>query len=92
LRQVSLIAQVDVDFSNSMVEHTIKELKYQWLYHHKINNIEQLNKLLAQHTEKDSNRPRAVHKGLTPAEIMDGQLPVSQSFARNCKKPPKQDL
>jgi putative transposase len=39
-----LIAQVDVDFSNSMVEHTIKELKYQWLYHHHISSIDQLNK------------------------------------------------
>jgi putative transposase len=81
-----LIAQVDVDFSNSMAEHTIKELKYHWLYHHKVNNIDQLNKLLAQHIEKDSHRPRAVHKGLTPAEIMDGHLPASQSYAPLLRK------
>jgi putative transposase len=81
-----LIAQVDVDFSNSMAEHTIKELKYQWLYHHTVNNIDQLNKLLAQHSEKDSHRPRAVLKGLTPAEIMDGQLPASQNYAPQLQK------
>jgi hypothetical protein len=45
-----------------------------------------LNKLLAQHAEKDSHRPRAVHKGLSPAEIMDGQLTASQNYAPQLRK------
>jgi putative transposase len=81
-----LIAQADVDFSNSMAEHAIKELKYHWLYHHHITNMEQLNRLLQQHLEKDSNRPRAVLKGLTPAEVMRGCLPVNQNYATQLQK------
>jgi hypothetical protein len=50
-----------------MAEHAVKELKYHGLYCHHINNIEQLNRQLQQLLEKDSNRPRAVLKGLAPA-------------------------
>jgi hypothetical protein len=33
------IAQVDVHYSNSMIEAANKQLKYRFLNHHKINNL-----------------------------------------------------
>jgi hypothetical protein len=36
---------------------------------------------MAQHAEKNSHQTRAVHKGLSPTEIIDGQLAANQSYA-----------
>jgi putative transposase len=81
-----IIAQADVQFSNSMVEHAIKELKYHFLYHRQISNIEQLNRLLPVYIENDIGRPRAVLKGLTPAEALSCQQPESQCYAQESRK------
>jgi putative transposase len=84
-----VIAQLDIGFSNSMVEHAHKELKYQWLYHHSITSTEQLNQLLAQHLVQNNGRPRAVLCGLTPDEVLAGQMPVKNLHATAIQKAAK---
>jgi putative transposase len=83
---VHLLAQTDVSFSNSMVEHAHKELKYQWLYHHNIVSIDQLNRLLVQYLVQNNGRPRAVLHGLTPDEVLAGQMPVKNPHATAIQK------
>jgi putative transposase len=78
-----IVAQADVNFSNSMVEYAHKELKYQWLYHHTITSLEQLNQLLAQYLAQNNVRPRSVLHGLTPLEILAGQQPGLQNYAQS---------
>jgi putative transposase len=78
-----IVAQADVDFSNSMVEYAHKELKYQWLYHHTITSLEQLNQLLAQYWVQNDARPRSVLDGLTPQEVLAGQQPAKHNYARS---------
>jgi putative transposase len=81
-----IIAQTDVHFSNSMVEHAHKELKYQWLYQHTIKSLQQLNQLLAQYLAQTNERPRAVLYGLTPLEVLNGQVPEKHCHARQLLK------
>jgi putative transposase len=81
-----IIAQTDVHFSNSMVEHSHKELKYQWLYHHTINSLQQLNQLLAQYLAEANERPRAVLYGLTPLEVLNGQVPEKHCHTPQLRK------
>ena len=68
-----LIAQKDIQFSNSMIEAANKNLKYRFLYHQQIPDIEALRKYLALAVEDYNNRPHAVLRGLTPLEVLHGK-------------------
>jgi len=68
-----LIAQRDIDFSNSMIEAVNKQLKYRFLYHHPIANHAALIKYLQQAVQDYNNRPHQVLHGLTPLEVLDGK-------------------
>jgi hypothetical protein len=41
---------------------------------------------LRQHLENDRHRPRAVLKGLTPAEVLEGSMPDGQTYAPQLRK------
>ena len=65
-----IIAQVDIRFSNSMIESTNKILKYRHLYLHEIENIDSLTKQVETFVNNFNNEiPNGVLKGLTPKEV-----------------------
>jgi transposase InsO family protein len=69
-----LIAQRDIEFSNSMIEAVNKQLKYRFLYHHSIADHAALVKYLEQAVEDYNSRPHDVLNGLTPLEVMEGKV------------------
>ena len=68
-----VVAQVDIHFSNSMIEAANKQLKYRFLYNQKIANYQQLLKFLPLAIEDYNNRPHHVLGGLSPLEVLKGK-------------------
>jgi putative transposase len=67
-----IVAQRDVEFSNSMIEVVKKNLKYRFLYHKQIPNFNSLCQYVALAIEDYNNRPHDVLNGLTPIEVLNG--------------------
>jgi putative transposase len=68
-----VLAQVDVTYSNSMIESWWRALKHQWLYLHSLDTIEIVRKLVAFYvTEHNTQVPHFAFKGQTPDEIYFG--------------------
>ena len=69
-----VLAQVEVTFSNSMIEAFWRSLKHSWLYLHSLGSIESLRRLMdfyvRQHNEV---MPHAAFKGQTPDEMYFGR-------------------
>ncbi|MCR9143374.1 MAG: DDE-type integrase/transposase/recombinase, partial [bacterium] len=72
-----LVAQVDIDFSNSMVEAVNKVLKYQFLFPKgsRLRTGNDLRRALEIEIERYNNRPQFVLHGLTPREVLAGRIP-----------------
>jgi len=68
-----LIAQVDVHFSNSMIEAANKQLKYRSLYHKDIEHFEHVEGSVGNGVIDFNNRPHHVLDGLSPLEILKGK-------------------
>ena len=69
-----VIAQVDIHFSNSMIEAANKQLKYHFLYHKKTNDYSGLDKYLTEAILDFNHRPHAVLNGLNPMEVVEGKV------------------
>jgi len=69
-----IVAQRDVEFSNSMIEAANKNLKYRFLYHKHIADFSSLCQYTAQAIEDYNNRPHDVLGGLTPMEVLNGKI------------------
>jgi len=76
-----LIAQRDIEFSNSMIEAANKHLKYRFLYHHHIPDHDSLVKYVEQSVNDYNNRPHHVLQGLTPIEVLQGKSPSSHTYS-----------
>ena len=67
---VRILAQVEIHYSNSMVESLFRSLKNNYLYHQGINSIEDLtrktNFYFSQHNDVI---PLAIHRGGRPSEV-----------------------
>ncbi len=78
------LAQVDVTFSNSMIEAFWRSLKHSWLYLHSLESVESLRRLVdfyvRQHNEV---MPHAAFEGQTPDEMYFGigDTVVAQLYA-----------
>jgi putative transposase len=68
-----VIAQVDIHFSNSMIEAANKQLKYRFLYHQKINDYSRLGEYVDKAILDFNHRPHAILNGLTPIEVLQGK-------------------
>lgn len=68
-----IIAQRDVEFSNSMIEAANKNLKYHFLYQKHIADINSLCHWLPEAIRDFNNRPHNVLNGLTPLEALNGK-------------------
>jgi len=76
-----LVAQRDIEFSNSMIEAVNKNLKYNFLYRHHISNHEELVRYVEQSVTDYNNRPHHILHGLTPLEVLHGQIPRPDKYA-----------
>ena len=81
-----VLAQVDVTFSNSMIEAFWRSLKHQWLYLNSLDSVERLRTLVAFHVEQyNTQMPHAAFSGQTPDEMyfgMAANLPTELAAAR----------
>ena len=68
-----LVAQLDIEFSNSMVEAAHKQLKYRFLYNQKISDYKELSVFIALAIKDFNNRPHHVLGGLSPMEVLSGK-------------------
>ena len=84
-----VVAQVDIHFSNSMIEAANKQLKYRFLYNHKITNYEQLLNYLPLAIKDFNNRPHHVLGGLSPLEVLKGKrlnVELEKSLIQSARK------
>ena len=83
-----VLAQVDVTFSNSMIEAFWRSLKHQWLYLNSLDSIERLRALVEFYVEQHNTQmPHAAFSGQTPDEMYFGtaaNLPAELAAARSC--------
>jgi putative transposase len=69
-----VIAQIDVSFSNSLIEAWWRALKHQWLFLHPLDNIATVKKLVAFYvTEHNETIPHSAFEGQTPDEVYFGR-------------------
>ena len=82
-----ILAQVDVAFSNSMIEAFWRSLKHQWLYLNSLDSIERLRSLVKFYVEEHNTQmPHSAFAGQTPDEMYFGtavDLPAQLAAARS---------
>ena len=65
-----VLAQVDVTFSNSMIEAWWRSLKHQWLCLHQLDNIATVRRLVAFYAQQHNEiMPHSAFSGETPDEV-----------------------
>lgn len=69
-----VIAQLDVHFSNSMIEAAHKQLKYYYLNHQYLPTFEYMPQHIETAVADFNNRPHDVLNGLTPIEVLNGPI------------------
>ena len=76
-------AQVDVTFSNSMVENLWHQAKHRWLYLHQLDSIDSLRRLFDKFVDDHNSLiPRVALGGRTPDEVFFGrELDVAAKLA-----------
>jgi transposase InsO family protein len=69
-----VLAQVEVSFSNSMIEAFWRSLRHQWLYLHSLESFEHLEQLIGFYVrEHNTQMPHHAFVGQTPDEIYFGR-------------------
>ena len=65
-----VLAQVEVSFSNSMIEAFWRSLRHQWLYLHLLESFRQLEQLTDFYVrEHNTQMPHQAFDGQTPDEV-----------------------
>ena len=68
-----VLAQVEVTFSNSMIEAFWRSLKHAWIYLHTLDNMASLRRLIQFYvTAHNEVTPHAAFEGQTPDEMFFG--------------------
>jgi len=68
-----VLAQVDVTYSNSMIEAFWRSLKHSWLYLHSLETESELRRLIAFYVESHNEvMPHSAFEGQTPNEVFFG--------------------
>ena len=68
------LAQVEITFSNSMIEAFWRSLKHSWLYLHSLESIESLRRLVGFYVRQHNEvMPHAAFEGQTPDEMYFGR-------------------
>ena len=75
------IAQRDIRFSNSMVESSNQQLKYQYLFCREYADFEAVKTQLPTIIDSYNHKPHGALYGLTPAEaFLEGKIPDRNHF------------
>jgi hypothetical protein len=81
-----VLAQVEITFSNSMIEAFWRSLKHSWLYLHSLDSIAGLRRLVEFYVKAHNEVvPHSAFEGQTPDEVFFGigaEVPKSLSDAR----------
>ena len=81
-----ILAQVEVSYSNSMIEALWRSMKHGWLFLHQLDTFAALEKLIAFYIEQhNSVVPHSAFAGQTPDEMYFGcgdQVPVDLAVGR----------
>jgi putative transposase len=72
-----VLAQVEVTFSNSMIEAFWRSLKHSWIYLHTLDNFTDLRRLIQFYV--------TAHNEVMPHTVFDGQTPDEASFGTGDK-------
>jgi putative transposase len=88
-----VLAQVEVSFSNSMIEAFWRSLRHQWLYLHSLDSLAVLERLATFYVEQHNSAiPHSAFAGQTPDEIyfgrgadVSGDLAVARFQARRSR-------
>ena len=65
-----VLAQVEVTYSNSMIESWWRAIKHQWLYLHSLDTVETVRKLVTFYVDQHNTHvPHYAFKGQTPDEM-----------------------
>ena len=88
-----VLAQTDIQFSNSMIESWWRVLKHQWLYLNALDSAAAVQKLVAFYVDQhNSHLPHAAFHGQTPDEMYFGtggdvpkQLQAARLVARQAR-------
>lgn len=75
-----LIAQKDIQFSNSMVEAVNKRMKYDFLFRQQLLDFNHTQRFLTVAVEQYNHRPHSALYGLTPYEVFHGRAPDKTLF------------
>ena len=68
-----VLAQIDVTYSNSMIEAFWRSLKHSWLYLHGLETESELRRLIAFYVEAHNEvMPHSAFEGQTPNEVFFG--------------------
>jgi transposase InsO family protein len=68
-----VLAQVEVSFSNSMIEAFWRSLRHQWLYLHDLTDLPRVRTLVAFYVQQHNQvMPHAAFQGQTPDEMFFG--------------------
>ena len=68
-----VLAQTEIQFSNSMIESWWRVLKHQWLYLNTLDHVATVRKLVAFYVEQHNQRlPHSAFQGQTPDEMYFG--------------------
>ena len=71
-----ILALVEVDYSNSMIEAFWRSLRHQWLYINTLDSEAALNRLVAFYVEQHNGvLPHSAFRGQTPDEVYFGTAP-----------------
>jgi putative transposase len=69
-----VIAQIDVNCSNSLIEAWWRSLKHRWLFLHPLDNLATVNRLVEFYvTEHNERIPHGAFDGQTPDEMYFGR-------------------
>jgi hypothetical protein len=82
-----VIAQVEVSFSNSMIEAFWSALKHRWLYLHRLDTLDAVRRLVAQYVGDHNDLiPRVELGGRTPTEAYEGRpAPALEDACREAR-------
>ncbi len=80
-----VIAQSDIQFSNSMVEAVNRKLKYDYLFTRQLFSIEDTQYFLKFAINDYNHKPIDVLHGLTPHEVFNGLIPNKDMFKLEIK-------
>ncbi len=69
-----ILAQVEVTFSNSMIEASWRSLKHSWLYLHSLDSLASLHRLISFYVRAHNEvMPHSAFEGQTPDEVFFGK-------------------